>query len=410
MSFGQAFENKSFSGAIGEISRNETNSVSALFPYTTPYEPGIFVISPLPIFAPQIYSVPTPPENHLANDVIDLYTNFPILIWLYFLFSFCLCSIILLSIHNLTTKQSSSVYKCIKKWCNIWYDYYRLTINNPPVLIRKIISSTLLWICLIFSTYYAFHCILKNTLSADLSVTVPGRWINTFDELLNDHHFSNYTPSIMTAFNMLNVLSMSRNNSVERNLYDKIIQNGNTSLITITKIDHSNPMSYSMNIFKDISDGVRAIIEDSTIFDIMQVHICCHIIPEFASKIKKSKDVIASAPQAMLLSHNTHPQVVKLFSYRSKSGYELGICDGAARFSFRAPMKKIGYNANAKGYQCADNFRGKKLMEILDKDWQPMCIQFFSRLFKLIIYCYIFASIILVIEVLTCYTCFSTFS
>lgn len=379
----------------------------ALVPYTTPYEPGIFVLAPLPVFAPQIYSVPVPSKNSSANDVLDLYTNFSIQVWLYFLITFCACSVILLSIHSLSTEEpteGSFALKCIRGWCDIWYDYYLLTIDNSPVTVSKVASSTILWTCVVLATYYGFHCVLMNTLSADLSVTVPGRWIDTFDELLNDPYFSNYTPTVAKTFNMLNVLSRSRNDSMARNLYDRVMRSANTSLLSI-KIDYSNPanmISYAMNILKDVADGARAIIEDSSLFDVMQIHVCCHAVPEFASRIKKSKDVIASAPQAMLLSHNTHAQVVKLFSYRSKVGYELGVFDGVARFCFRAPMKTMGYSANAKGYQCADNFEGK-LLQVLQQNWEPMRMRFFDRLVRVCIYCTTLASIILAAEILTHY-------
>lgn len=221
---------------------------------------------------------------------------------------------------------------------------------------------------------------------------------------MNDPHFSNYTPTIATTFNMLNVLSRSRNNSMERKLYDRIMRSANTSLLSI-KTDNSNPANmipYAMGILKDVANGTRAVIEDSSMFDVMQIHVCCHTVPEFASRIKKSKDVIASAPQVMLLSHNTHAQVVKLFSYRSKAGYELGVFNGVTRYAFRAPLKAMGYSANAKGYQCADNFEGK-LLEVLEQDWEPMRMLFFDRLVRVCIYCSALASIILATEILTYY-------
>ena len=401
---GQAFDNGSFSGAIGEISRNEINSMFFFVPYTTPYEPGIFVVAPLPVFAPQIYSVPAPSKNSSANDVLDLYTNFPIEVWFYFFISFCACSILLLIIHNLNEESTdrSLALKCIKGWGDIWYDYYLLSIDNSPVTVSKVAPSTVLWTSIVLAIYYGFHCILMNTLSADLSVTVPGRWIDTFDELLNDPQFSNYTPTIATTFNMLNVLSRSRNDSIERELYDRIMRSENRSLLSI-KIDHSNPtsmISYAMGILKDVSDGTRAVIEDSSLFDRMQIHIACHSFPQLASRIKKSKDVIASAPQAMLLSHSTHAQVVKLFSYRSKVGYELGVLDGVTRYSFRAPLRMMGYSANAKGYQCADNYQGKSF-KVLHKDWEPMRMLFFYRLLRVCIWFIALASIILFVEILS---------
>lgn len=108
---------------------------------------------------------------------------------------------------------------------------------------------------------------------------------------MNDPYFSNYTPTIATTFNMLNVLSRSRNDSIERKLFDRIMRSENTSLLSI-KIDYSNPtnmISYAIGILKDVADGARAIIKDSSIFDVMQIHVYCHAVLEFVSRIKKSK-------------------------------------------------------------------------------------------------------------------------
>lgn len=71
----QAFDSGSFSGAIGEISRSELNTALLVVPYTTPNDQGIFVVAPLPLFSPNIYSVPVTSKNTQAVDILGQYTQ-----------------------------------------------------------------------------------------------------------------------------------------------------------------------------------------------------------------------------------------------------------------------------------------------------------------------------------------------
>ena len=354
----------------------------AMVPYNIPNEPGIFIPSPLPAFAPQIYSKALDPVEIPRNDILYLFTNFSPTMWIYLFIALLLCSVILIYF-DLAMGENSDLVSRLKSFYDTWYDYFMLFIDNSPTTISKLVSSTILWTFIVLGFYYGFHMIFMSTLSADLASSVEGQHIETLYDLIHNPIFSNYTPSILAALNMPNALKYSNKSSDEGKLYDWIMRNESISVVSM-HTDYSNAIAARRTVqpLSDLLSGMRArercVIEDSSIFNTGLIHVACHLAPQKAMGISRSKDVIAGAAQAVLLSHSTHPEVVKLVTFRSRASYELGITTGVARNVVGDLISRITPKSVA-GYECGEIIE-KTNVKYFYQDWAPMGYSFFWRL------------------------------
>lgn len=400
-----------YDGAIGEVQRNEMNTFMALVPYSTPYEPGVFVPAPMPAFAPKIYSVPAEAEYIPTNDILYLYANYTAAMWAFIFIALGICSLILVMFDIAISNENAisgetdtpagdeiSAIKSFKRFLDIWYDYFMLSIDNSPITVSKLTSSTILWTSIVIGIYYIIHMVFMNTLSADLAVTNEGRHIETLNDLLYDPLFSSYTPVILGALNMPRELKNSLPDSDEEVLYNWIMRDESISIINFD-LDLNNPqktLTPITSLLEEMQLRERCVIEDSSIFDYILIHCVCHMFPA-AYEVKSSKEVIAGAAQAMLVSHDTHPEVVKLFTYRCRAGYESGIATGIARVIMGKQLSDANFAKSVRGFECGEIIE-KTDKKYLDKDWIPLQYSFFERMINICFCLLAIACIVLFVE------------
>ena len=249
-----------------------------------------------------------------------------------------------------------------------------LMIDIVPDFGFKPVHVGVLWSVVALAFYYGFHMIFFNTLSADLTANETDKWIDNAQDLLYDETFKNFRPTIFSQLNMVKVLECAPNDSDERAIYNKALEE--KSIITFD-LTSETMMGDLLTVFDDAENYTRAIIEDSTYLDPVIDQVVCHMMIERAEKIVKSKQSLYSAPMAMLLSHSTNRHVVELYIYRSLTSIEFGIVKGLKTHKLEDVLIQMGMSKNIKGYQCADVIFGI-LIPDLEKGWDPLPFEFFS--------------------------------
>lgn len=378
LSVGSYYLNGSYDGLIGSVQRNETNSFIGLVPYDSLFnEPAIFIPAPTPAFTPHIYSVKIQGGHKTDLDILYLYTNFEIKTWIYWLIAFCITSTILVSMDLLLIREHrEQAKKVFSRFCYTWWYYFMLTMDIAPTRVSTFLSPTVLWIAIVVAVFYGIHMIFMGTLSSDLTVSEPDKWVSTLKDLLYEDQFKNFTPTVFSQMNMLNALSTARDGTEESVLYRRVVANENVSVVTFQQAD---PMGQMMKITIELTDGKRAVIEDSSFLDMFLRHFTCNLIPERAENIIKSNEIILGAPLAMILSHSTHPEVVKLFEYRTRTGMETGFEKGTMTRKVGWAIAESGMTTrSSKGLQCSDILE-RVIMQSFGEKWDPIPIQFFGR-------------------------------
>ena len=326
--YGSPSANGTYDGMIGQVQANITNTVMAMFPYDSiPFEPGVFVPAPMPAFLPHIYSGKISGKNNSGLDILYLYSNFTVPEWMYLLVTLTLSVILALFIRWFYHRESrQKVRKIVLKFFGYWWDIIMLMVDMAPSEISRARPISVLWTFIVIAAYYGIHIIFMSTLSADLTTNGPDKVPNNLEDLLHDPTFDKFRPTICTQLNMLNVLSKSRNGTILRELLDRAYQAD-----SVVSADINNPqagLQEVMGVFEEVHHLTRAVVEDSVMLDIIASQMACHIQPQVMEGIVKSRSPIYQAPMAMLLSHDTHPDIVRLYDYRSRTGIEFGIIKG----------------------------------------------------------------------------------
>lgn len=179
---------------------------------------------------------------------------------------------------------------------------------------------------------------------------------------------------------MLNALSSSLNATDEKILYDRMKADSNNSMfyVGVNPEDSQKSMIIFDRVTKDLLESKRAFIEDSTIVDTFLNKVVFLMNPFQASRVRKSKDNIFGAPMAMILSHETHPEVSNLYTYRSRQGQEMGLIKGILKSKLEDAITQQGVTKTLEGYQCSDRLRSV-LTKDLDQDWVILPLFFFKR-------------------------------
>ena len=201
------------------------------------------------------------------------------------------------------------------------------------------------------------HHFHEYLLSADLTALEPDKWIDSLRDLLYDRTFALFTPTIFSQLSMREVLSKSLtlNGTDERVLYERIMADENDTIKTFAMGDSASLLELSSSLFNDMVLHKRAIIEDSLWMDASVEHLFCHMYPEGAENMVKSSGNLFGAPMSMLLSHETRPEIVRLFVYRSRTGVEFGMVKGVNQAKIPGAIELMsGVAKTIKGYQCTD--------------------------------------------------------
>ena len=270
-----------------------------------------------------------------------------------------------------------------------------LYLDLAPTNVSHLRTVTIQWTAIVIAVCYGIHMIFMSTFSADLTVNEPPKSINRLKDLLYDDTFQNFTPTIFTHLNMYNVISKARNGTDKRVLIDRAMEKG--AVLTL-EIKMETALPTALEIFEEVSNHRRAIIEDSSILDIAINNVICHLLPEKALKFVKSNEEIYNSPQAMLISHSTHPQVVDLFLYRSLTGIEFGMVKGSFNSKIDGALGAAGIVKSLKGYVCTDTLQGYLYRDMDTPQWNPLPLFFFQRFLYICIGIIFCAMIVLIID------------
>ena len=248
--FGSDQGNGSYDGLIGFVQRNECNTVFVFVPYdSAPNEPGIFVPCFIPSFSPFIYSAKIAGKERRLN-ILHLYTNFTPHTWIYWIVSLTICATLLVFMHR--KKRYKIKFRVFRHFAKYFWDFFMGTIDLAPTVISKRLPANVLWTGIIIAIFYGFHMIFMSTLSADLTVKDPDKWINNLHDLLYDPEFKYVKPVIMSQLGMVQVLATKTiPGSNERVLYERIVENRNDSMITFDVSNAGNVLGLLTKIFQD---------------------------------------------------------------------------------------------------------------------------------------------------------------
>lgn len=158
--------------------------------------------------------------------------------------------------------------------------------------------------------------------------------------------------------------------------------------------------SYSFEVFEEISNYTKAIIEDSSYVDIFINQVSRHWMSEIIINFVKPHDAIYNVPQAILVSYSTPEQIVKLFRCRSISN----IIKGTLQIKSDSIVSQSSIKKSLKGFQCSDTLQGILYRESETPEWNPLPVYFFERFFHILSYIMIIAAIILFFELIHDYS------
>lgn len=377
---GDPDENGTYDGAIGQIQSNELNTFQFFFPYdSVPYEPGIFVQSPVAAFTPHIYSGKINGSQQFGLQVQYLIHNFSFTIWLYWIISLTICSITIIAIIFFKSEmQELKIRKILKRFAYSYWNYIMLAFDMAPSVVSNKLSCSIIWTCIVLAIYYGIHMVFMSTFSADLSAKSPDFWIDSLDDLLFDPSFQSIRPTIFRMMNTYRALSQSIPGSKERIVLDRAKKLGGLEVVDIK--DHQQIFFKARGYLAGLQKREIAIIEDNFMVDNMVAKAACFMLPELVDGMVKSQYPVYNVPNAMILSKSTHPEVVKLFEYRSVNSVEFGIQDGTLRHYEKNMKQLIGVQGSMRGLLCELQFLNIIHKEN-DQEWLPLPFHFFEQFF-----------------------------
>ena len=324
------YPNGTSDGMAGLIQRNEVNVDTSPIRFDSiPFEPGRLVLFPVPQSSPRIFSTFQTPSSSVPVGIFHFLVNYSFEIWMYILISLTLCTILPMLITFLIDDEGII---CILKYCKIifgtWWNIFMLFIDLSPDRISKMISFNTLWVSIVLGTYYGIHMILLNTLSADLTIFVEGRSVESLHDFMYDESFQHLKPLVMNLESTANALSQSQEGTIERALYNRVIkENG---IIDMNTFDWG-PVS-SAKIVKlygnPFIEGKSVVIEDLNLINIALKHAGCHNTPDAVRRTKISKDDILPGVRGVLVSFHTHHELFKLIQYRVQTIIEFDTYNG----------------------------------------------------------------------------------
>ena len=304
------------------IQRNEYSSFLVPLRYDSiPCEPGILV-EYFGAHAPKIYST----FNRIRNgtqmrEIVFVVTSFNSTIWIYLIVAYTICGIILTAYAICLNEVELKRWPVVRHFFESLWEFFMLFMDMAPTVVSKFTAPTVLWTALVLAAYYGYHCVLFNTLSADLSVPPQEVYIDSLDDLLNDSLFEDVVPIVTPQMTTYPVLEKSRVGTVEWELFEKMNQTANESFVTIDGGKNIKDIATpTLNrVLHLLSDKRHVLVEDSTVLDPVISYNFCHlkVLREQFEHFHVSKEMFAGGPPAFIVSKGTHPTIVRLFRYRS---------------------------------------------------------------------------------------------
>ena len=392
-----------YDGMIGCVQRGESTTMQQFVrPDSTPFEPGIFVTSSYFADTPRIYSMRPKRPSSKTVDILYLWTNFSLQTWMY-LISILTLTTILFILLNHTFMPTENPIRYVLYQSSYWlWKYFLLTLKRFDVMHTSALSLAVLMTSIAISILYAYHMVLMNTLSSDLTVPVATQSIDSLHDLLYEPQFQNVTPVILRALNMLNLLINARKGTDEYFLYQRILADPNNTIIDVdlSNIDAGYVMGKVMQLVRDAANGLSVFIENSYYISLVIKRGACSFDPENSSLILETKEIISPSPLLMLVSKNVTPDILELLQYRIYTTSEMGVHVGLFRTRlprfFEAFLGKPDKHVEA--IVCTEKF-DHTFSEPLDLPWQPFDVTPFERLGGICIGLILLAFVVLIFEI-----------
>lgn len=401
--FGSPSPNGTYDGLIGAVQSNKVNTLMGYLPFNgVPNEPGIMTLAPILSFSPHLYAAKEPGSSKNGLDVLYLFQNFNIVIWSYFIIISILfpISFIFFQCRKFKRlfkfKRMFKFKKISKYFSKCWWHTFLLSVGIAPEKVSKRLSVSILWTFIVISVYYGYNMIFMNTLSGDLSVTSSDKGIDKLKDYLYDDRFNYLIPITYSYTSLVKAIAKYQNGSDEKILYELFMKNYNESIVE-TPYSESGFYQLIMNLLEQIANRTRVLIEDSSTIDFSMASVYCHQAPDLITKISKSNEPIFDSPLGMLVSHSTHPDILKIFSYRMQTAAELAIFKAYTTHRLGPVLDDMGMNQNLQGYICADTFRNILKTEH-ESSWNPLPYSFYFRLVNICICSMLVSLIILFVE------------
>lgn len=259
-----------------------------------------------------------------------------------------------------------------------------VSVDMVPNCVSKKLYVSIQWTSIVLAVYYGIHVIFMSTLSADLTINEPAKSIEKLQDLLYDGSFQSMRPTMLSQLNMLGVLETSAPGSDERLLLDRARESNSTLTFDLRGFRVASIAETAMQVMVDMANHTRAFIGDRTFFDPLINHGICHMLPIEVSKLAKKGEPVFDIPQAVLISHSTHAQIVKLFAYRLMTITEFAMFKAFMRDKLACIMDGIGVVKSLEGYQCADVQQGTLYRDLEPPEWNPLHTGFFNRFIRIL--------------------------
>ena len=347
--------------------------------------------------SPRVFSMKPGSNYSEVLDILYLWANFSQDSWIYLVIALILAAILFQFIVY-ALSRSHSVQDIVNGFFHSFWDFFQLFVDLAPSSVFDFGSAVVLWTSICVSMLYAIHMILMSTLSTDLTVAIVPPSIDSLQELLYDPQFKEIKPVILRQMNMYSTLSHSRNGTDERVLFERLVATENVSIKAVDKDDPRGSLQTVLGILKEASKGQIAIIENSEFVNMYITHGLCYIDPETMAKLKAAKDIVSQSILSVLISKQTPPSVRRFIEYKLLTSCEGGLLQGAAQ-TLACPMleKMASIPTSVNGTICSEKFSGVYRNQ-LDLPWEPMNLEPFKRLLRMLLGWIAFAGFLLVIE------------
>ena len=393
---GQVINNLSglYDGMIGCVQRNEIDTfLMFVRPDSTPYEPGIFVTYSAIDDKPRIYSQASSKISYDRAEIFNFVTNFNPDIWKYYfvvlelsILFFALFTYVLIRFKK--RRLWNFILKSNVKW--IW-NYFLVLIGAENLSNHRFISNSVLYTTIVVAIFYSIHLVLLNTLSSDLTVSSSTREIETLTDLLYDSYFKDMKPTVLSAFNMINVLKNSELGT------DLNVLDGKMDILHIDATNLVVIFPKVLEMLSNISHGSIALIENSSFFFYLLNYFVCHYEPGTVTRIAKSKEDISPSVLSLLLSKETPGDIRSIFEYDILTVSEMSLINGAYKstgmFETMMGPPKDRISTEICKEHCDGTF-----MTHLESDWKPFALKPFHNLILMSTTIFIIALIILFAE------------
>ncbi|KAI1309112.1 hypothetical protein HDE_00334 [Halotydeus destructor] len=195
----------------------------------------------------------------------------------------------------------------------------------------------LMWLTLTVGLFIIVSGIFLNLLRTEQVAQREPDQIDSLADLLDE--FSWQEPTLMTNLYTSSLLDLTKNNTPENRLIERIKSNeNNTYSLETTENSTQEPSQVTVKKYLD-KGGRYLLLENSFWFP----NVFCHIVPEMFDVVHVSKGTVLDGILVALYNSKSDPRLVKYMSYRLSNKLELGFTAYETNQVVREVCNIIGY-------------------------------------------------------------------